>query len=258
MCWRRAITMPARQPGSSSTDRKRDRLDVEPAAREEPRDRRVRVPHLARAQLVAAPDRRRHLRHELEQPTRAIGIVAQPARALDRLLDVRNDPVPPAPDLVAEEAEGVGPRVLRRHPRRRRRVRSRRPTPVPARSRIVPRARTPAGQSGRGRSDLDGRATRRPLRRPSRSAVRSDRRRRAAASRGRSRRPTATACPRHLGPSSARSKKLVTRCFVLVWTRLEAAHVPRLGDLPERLRRGGGVGSSRGSAPRRRRPGRRR
>ena len=94
--------VPARRPSAA---RQPDRLDVEAAARDQPRDQRVRVPHLARAELVASPDGRRHLRHELEEPPCAVGIVAQAARALDRLGDVRDDTVAPASDLVAEDPE---------------------------------------------------------------------------------------------------------------------------------------------------------
>src|SRR5688572_24534624 len=94
--------------GGSPTCGKRDRFDVDPAAREEPRDGRVRVPHLARAELVAAPDGRRHLWHELEQATRTLAIGAQTARALDRLCEVRDASVAPAAYLVAEEAEASG------------------------------------------------------------------------------------------------------------------------------------------------------
>jgi hypothetical protein len=92
--------MPAR---SSSTAWKPDRLDVESAAGDEPGDRGVRVPHLACAQFVAAPDGRWYLRHELEQATRAVGIVAEPLWAFDRLVDVGDQALAPASDLVPEE-----------------------------------------------------------------------------------------------------------------------------------------------------------
>ena len=57
--------MPAR---SAPAARRRDRLDVEAAPGEQPGRHRVGVPHLARAELVAAPDRSRHGRHEVEKP----------------------------------------------------------------------------------------------------------------------------------------------------------------------------------------------
>lgn len=36
---------------------------------------------------------------------RLVGIVDEALRALDRLGDIRDDAIPPAPDLVAEQAE---------------------------------------------------------------------------------------------------------------------------------------------------------
>src|SRR4029079_18951964 len=97
--------------GSWTSVWKRDRLDVEPAPSEQPRDGRIGIPHLARAQFVTPPDRRRHVRRELDQPTSAVQIIADTVRALDRLVGVRDDAVFPAPNLVAEEghaAEGSG------------------------------------------------------------------------------------------------------------------------------------------------------
>ena len=94
--------MPARRP---SIARKRDRLDVDSAAGEKPGDRRVGIPHLACVQVVAAPDGRRDLGHELEQPPRAVGTVAEALGALDRLVDVGDHALAPASDLVAEERE---------------------------------------------------------------------------------------------------------------------------------------------------------
>ena len=85
--------------------RRFDRLDVEAAAGDQPRDERVGVPHVAGSQLVAAPHGRRYVRHQFEEPSRAVGIVAEPARALDGLGDVRDDPVPPAAHLIAEEPQ---------------------------------------------------------------------------------------------------------------------------------------------------------
>jgi hypothetical protein len=58
-----------------------------------------------RVQLVTTPDRRRHLRHELEQPPRAVGIGAEAARALDRLGEVGDHAIAPAAHLVTEEPE---------------------------------------------------------------------------------------------------------------------------------------------------------
>src|SRR5918995_6264510 len=99
--------------GGSSSEWGLDRLDIEPTARDQPRDHRVRVPHLACPQLVASPDGRRHLGRKLEQLPRAGGIVAEVERTLDRLSYVWDHAVAPASDLVTEEPEpacGPGPR----------------------------------------------------------------------------------------------------------------------------------------------------
>ena len=58
-------------------------------------------------EFVAAPDRRRHLGHKLEQPPSTVGVVAQPTRAFDSLGDVRDNPVTPAPNLVAEQPKAT-------------------------------------------------------------------------------------------------------------------------------------------------------
>ena len=72
----RDARVPARRP---SARRRVDRPGVEPAADDQPGDQGVRVPHLARAQLVAAPDGRRHLRHQPEQTPCAVEVVAEAA-----------------------------------------------------------------------------------------------------------------------------------------------------------------------------------
>src|ERR671912_29788 len=69
--------------GGSPARGKRNRSDIEPATREEPRDGRVRVPHLTGAKLVASPDGRRHLRHELQDAAGVIRVVAQAERTRD-------------------------------------------------------------------------------------------------------------------------------------------------------------------------------
>jgi hypothetical protein len=46
---------------SAPTRREMDRLGVDPASRDQPGDDRVRVPHLARSELVATPYRRRNV-----------------------------------------------------------------------------------------------------------------------------------------------------------------------------------------------------
>jgi hypothetical protein len=84
-------------------------VDIETAAGDQPGDQRVRVPHLACPELVASPDRRRHLGHQLENAPRESRVVRQPLWALDRLVDVRDHAAAPAPDLVAEDAERARP-----------------------------------------------------------------------------------------------------------------------------------------------------
>ena len=56
-----------------STGRRTDRVRWEAATGEQPRDHRVRVPHLARAELVSAPDRSRQGANQVEQRKRALG-----------------------------------------------------------------------------------------------------------------------------------------------------------------------------------------
>ena len=70
---------------SASVGGRMHRIDAEAAARDQPGDQRVRVPHLASPGLVASPDRRRYVRHEVEQAAREKWIVCQPLRAVDRL-----------------------------------------------------------------------------------------------------------------------------------------------------------------------------
>src|SRR5919106_3078983 len=86
-----------------------DRFGREAATRDQPRDHRVRVPHLACPQLVATPDRPRNLRNELQDPARDLRIVSQAPRALDRFVDVRDNSATPAAHLVAEDPEMTRP-----------------------------------------------------------------------------------------------------------------------------------------------------
>jgi hypothetical protein len=68
----------------------------------------IPIPHLARLQLVTTPYGCRHLVHELEQLTCAVGIVTEALRAFNRLSGVRDDAIPPAADLVPEQANATG------------------------------------------------------------------------------------------------------------------------------------------------------
>ena len=72
---------------------------------DEPGDHRVRVPHLARPELVASPHGRRHGRDEVAEPACDPRIAGQPARRTDSRAEIRDGPIAPAADLVAEEAQ---------------------------------------------------------------------------------------------------------------------------------------------------------
>lgn len=91
------------------TRRQRHRFDPEAAADDQPGDERVRVPHLACVQLVAAPDECRHLGHEVKHAPRHLGVICQPPWALHSLADIRDLAIAPAADLVAEEPHGSRP-----------------------------------------------------------------------------------------------------------------------------------------------------
>ena len=110
--------------------------------------------------------------HQVEQPSRDHGVVGQPARAVHRLGDVRDDAAPLAPHLVAEDppaaqqaaADGAARDHARAAPRRR-------AARGPSRPRRRPRGAAPRARSGRGRSAAAVRASAtaasktRPLRR---------------------------------------------------------------------------------------------
>jgi hypothetical protein len=84
-------------------------IDTDAAARDQPRDQRVRVPHLARPKLVPPPDRRRHLGHELEDALREQGVICQPLRTLDGIAEVWDHAIAPASDFVSEDAHRPHP-----------------------------------------------------------------------------------------------------------------------------------------------------
>src|SRR5215213_3892550 len=81
-----------------------DRLGVDPAARDHPGDHRVRVPHLARPELITTPYWSRDLCDQLEHAPRVIVIAGQSPRALHRLGDVWDVPSEPQANLVAEDS----------------------------------------------------------------------------------------------------------------------------------------------------------
>jgi hypothetical protein len=97
--------------GSASARRQPSGTDVEAAANDDPRDDRIRVPHLPCAQLIPTPNGRRHSTNSFEDSLGEKEIVRQALRAVDGLVDVRNDAVAPAMDLVAEQLQPTcGPR----------------------------------------------------------------------------------------------------------------------------------------------------
>jgi hypothetical protein len=84
------------------------RLEVagrEGCAGDQPGDHGVRIPHLARTELVASPHRNRDSRDEVEQPARGSSITGQPRRSADRLGEIRNGPTPPAAELIAKQPQ---------------------------------------------------------------------------------------------------------------------------------------------------------
>jgi hypothetical protein len=60
------------------------------------------------AELVAAPDKKRHLRRELEESSGLGKIVAQPLKTFDGLIDIWNHTVVPAAQFVTEDLDAVG------------------------------------------------------------------------------------------------------------------------------------------------------
>ena len=78
-------------------------LCVDSAPDEDPRGERVRVPHLTRAEFIAAPHDSRGVWNQSEHKPRDICVLGNALWALDRFVDVRDDAVTPAPHLVAEE-----------------------------------------------------------------------------------------------------------------------------------------------------------
>jgi hypothetical protein len=91
--------------GSAAARRQSQSLGLQPGGREQPRDHRVRVPHLARAQLVAPPDRRGHEGDGVEQAAGGDWIGGDSLRFFDGVPEVRDRPAAPAADLVSEQAQ---------------------------------------------------------------------------------------------------------------------------------------------------------
>jgi hypothetical protein len=94
-----------------------DLSGIQPAALNQPRDQRVRVPHLARIKFVATPNRRGHVGYQIEYALRLTWIVGQSLRTCDRLSDIGDDAVARAAYLVPEDSEeprqGASDRAVR-------------------------------------------------------------------------------------------------------------------------------------------------
>src|SRR3954470_17879994 len=95
--------------GCAAPGRRPNRPGVDRAARDHPSDHRVRVPHLAGPELIASPDGSRDLRDDVEHATSTILVDGQSLRTFDGFGDVRNTPVAPEPDLVAEDPKSACP-----------------------------------------------------------------------------------------------------------------------------------------------------
>lgn len=68
--------------------RRLDRLGVNPAARDRPRDHGVRVPHLTRVKLITAPHRGGHPRDHVKHSAGVLLVVGEPPGPVDGLGDV--------------------------------------------------------------------------------------------------------------------------------------------------------------------------
>jgi len=94
---------------SAPTGWRPDRLGMQAAACDQPRSRRVRVPHFTCTEFVATPNGHRHVGHEVKQSLRSKWLVRQRLRALDRLANVRDNAAMPAAQLVTENPEAPCP-----------------------------------------------------------------------------------------------------------------------------------------------------
>jgi hypothetical protein len=93
----------------STASRREKHREISFTARQHPRDYRVRVPHLAGAELVTAPDRRWYRRQELKDSSSQRQIVGESHGARDRLVNVGNPTSSPASNLVTEAPKATGP-----------------------------------------------------------------------------------------------------------------------------------------------------
>jgi hypothetical protein len=162
-----------------------DRLGVDTAANQNPRSERIGVPHLARPDFIAAPHDPRDVWNQSEHAPSDVCVFGNALWALDRFLDVRDNAVPPASHLIAEESKSANCTAAHRALGNDAACFA----ILPDRSLLDHEAAFGHGRSalsGRGRTGRGGRVAQRLLRRPFRSDEPSVLRRRAATSRGRS------------------------------------------------------------------------
>ena len=111
----RLLVLPARNyepglpAGRASPCRRLNQVGVYPAARDHPRDHRVRVPHVTGRKLISTPHGSRDLPDQVEYAPRTIFVGGQSPRAVYGLGDVRNVSTEPKTDLVAEDPKSAGP-----------------------------------------------------------------------------------------------------------------------------------------------------
>jgi hypothetical protein len=86
-----------------------DRLGREAAAFDQPGDKRVGVPHLARSEFVATPNRRRDVGDQVEHSLRQIWIIRESLWTFDSFVDIRDDSATPAAHLVTEDPKTSRP-----------------------------------------------------------------------------------------------------------------------------------------------------
>jgi hypothetical protein len=93
--------------------RRLDRLGVNPAARDHPRDHGVRVPHLTRVKLITAQHRGGHPRDHVKHSAGVLLVVGEPPGAVDGLGDVW---------YIATASRAIGPPSASRCPAHRARA----------------------------------------------------------------------------------------------------------------------------------------
>ncbi len=100
---------PGSPAGRAASGGRANRLNGDTAARDHPRDHRVRVPHFARPKLIATPYGGWNLCNEVKHAPCARLVFTQSHRAFNSLGDIRNVAVVPETDLVSEDPESPGP-----------------------------------------------------------------------------------------------------------------------------------------------------